>query len=529
MPLPAAFVPLRHPAFRLLWCATLVSNLGGWVQNTGAGWLMTSLDGRPLMVSLVQAASLLPVFLLALPAGALADIVDRRRFLIAAQLWMSAVALALCLLSAFGLVGAWGLLGLTFALAIGSAVNFPAFAAVTPELLPRQDLAQGIVLNGIGFNLARALGPALGGLLIGVAGVQAAFALNAACVLVLVVALFLWRREARDDRLPNEHFLSAMRAGLRYVRASPALRGTITRAMVAFFAGAAVWGLLPLLVRQQLGLGPEAFGLMLAAMGTGAVGAGFVLPRLRARFDSSRLVVLGSVALGVSLTVLGLAPHWLPAGLAMLAYGASWIAVASTLSAAAQLSSPSWVRARSMGLFQVATFGAMALGALLSGVLGGYVGIPAALAAFGAAGAVGGFLLRRLPMEAAAPAAGTGAAAALPEAPAPELASLLHQGSGHLLESVHYLIDPADRAAFLEAMREVRGVRQRSGAIAWRLAEDIAHPERFVEVWTMESWTDHLREEGRLTADDAAILSRAAAMHRAQAGPETGRYLNVEP
>ena len=268
MPLPAAFQPLRHPNFRLLWTATLFSNMGLWVQNTGAGWLMTILDGRPGMVALVQTASLLPVFLLAMPAGALADILDRRRFLIGAQLWMCFSALLLCLLAAVGLIGPWGLLALTFALGIGSAINFPAFSAVTPELVPRADLAQAIVLNGIGFNLARALGPALGGLLMGVAGPQATFALNAACVLVLVVALFLWRRQAPAGRLPNEHFLSAMRTGVRFVVASPALRGTILRSLVTFFAGAAIWGLLPLLVRRQLGLGPEAYGLMLAAMGT---------------------------------------------------------------------------------------------------------------------------------------------------------------------------------------------------------------------------------------------------------------------
>ncbi|MFT8245429.1 MFS transporter [Roseomonas sp. BN140053] len=533
MPLPAAFLPLRHPNFRLLWVATLFSNMGGWVQNTGAGWLMTSLDDRPAMVSAVQAASLLPVFLLAAPAGALADIVDRRRFLITAQLWMTGVALLLCLLAALEVVGPWGLLALTFALGIGTAVNFPAWAAVTPELVPRSDLAQAIVLNGIGFNLARSVGPALGGVLIGLAGPQAAFAMNAACVLVLVGALVAWRRQPERGRLPNERFWPAVRAGLRFTAASPVLRGTILRAVVSFFAGAAVWGLLPLLVRRQLGLGPEAFGLMLAAMGIGAVSAGFVLPRLRARFNSSRLLIAGTAAMGVALTALGFSTHWLPAGAAMLIYGGCWIAAASTLTASAQLACPAWVRARAMGVFQVATFGAMALGSTLAGLTGAAFGIPATLAGFGLFGAVGAWLLRRLPMEnppPVSPAARAAAAAPpVPEAVAPELAAILAAGSGRVLETVHYLVPAPERDGFLRTMREVRGVRLRAGAVVWRLYEDVAHPERFMEMWAVESWGEHLREESRQTEHDAVVLARAARLHRGEEAPEARRYLNLEP
>ncbi|MDT8329691.1 MFS transporter [Roseomonas gilardii] len=531
MPLPAAFQPLRHPNFRLLWTATLFSNMGLWVQNTGAGWLMTILDGRPGMVALVQTASLLPVFLLAMPAGALADILDRRRFLIGAQLWMCFSALLLCLLAALGAIGPWGLLALTFALGIGSAINFPAFSAVTPELVPRADLAQAIVLNGIGFNLARALGPALGGLLMGMAGPQATFALNAACVMVLVVALFLWRRQAPAGRLPNEHFLSAMRTGVRFVVASPALRGTILRSLVTFFAGAAIWGLLPLLVRRQLGLGPEAYGLMLAAMGTGAVCAGFLLPSLRSRMSFSTLVVLGTTAMGAALVVLGLSRHWLPAILAMLVYGACWISAASTFGASAQLSAPSWVRARAMGLYQVATFGAMALGSVLSGAAGEAFGIPATLAGFGIGGAIGAWALQRLPMENPPPPPPPGADILhpAPESPDPGLASVLARDALPVMESVRYLVPEVDRAEFLAAMREVRGVRMRAGAVNWRLYEDVAHPERFVELWTMESWMEHLREAGRMTDADAAILARAAALHRGSEPALAGRYLSLEP
>ena len=295
MRMPAAFVPLRHPAFRLLWFANLIANTGMWMQNTGAGWLMTSLAPSPIMVSLVQVASLLPVFLLALPAGALADIMDRKRFLLIAQAWVAACGIILAVLTFSGTLGPWGLLALTFAIGAGTAMNSPAWSATTPEVVPRADLAQAIVLNGIGFNLTRAIGPAIGGLVVAWAGPEATFALNALCFLAVIVALLAWKREAPLTTGPREHFVSAMRAGIGYVRASPVLRATIIRGCVFFLFGAAVWGLLPLLVRQQLGLGPEWFGIMLAAMGVGAVAAGFLMPLLRGRLDRGGTVTASSI------------------------------------------------------------------------------------------------------------------------------------------------------------------------------------------------------------------------------------------
>ncbi|HYZ34733.1 MAG TPA: MFS transporter, partial [Crenalkalicoccus sp.] len=363
MPLPRAFQPLRHGTFRTLWLATLASNIGTWVQNTGAGWLMTSLDPSPLMVSLVQAASMLPVFLLGLLAGALADIVDRRLFLIGAQLWVLAMGLLLAALTAAGVLGPWGLLALTFAIGAGAAMNFPAWAATTPELVPREDLVGAIALNGIGFNLARAIGPALGGFAIAVAGAEAAFTLNAVTFLVLILALLGWRRRPMMNRLPKERLVAAMAAGLRFVRATPAMHAAIIRACSFFLFSAAVWGLLPLIVRERLGLGPEAFGLMLAAMGGGAVGAGFLLPALRGFLDRGAQVFWASLLAAAAMALLAAARHWLPAGIAMLAYGAAWITAGSTLSTAAQLAAPAWVRARAIAIYQLSFFGALSVGA----------------------------------------------------------------------------------------------------------------------------------------------------------------------
>src|SRR5271165_446798 len=271
MPLPNALKPLRHPVFRMLWSAYVVVSLGTWLQNTGAGWLMTSLNPDPLVVSLVQAATIVPIFLLALPSGALADIVDRRTFLLGTQVGTALVAALLAALTLAHLTTAWSLLALTFLLGIGSAMTQPAWAAIIPELVPRADLVPAIALNGIGFNIARSIGPALAGVLLLIGGAGLAFVFNAASFIAVIAALLAWRRTDRRGPLPREHFLSAIRAGVRYVRHTPRMRAAMLRAFVFFFAGSAPWGLLPLVVREQLGQGAGMFGLILGLMGVGGV------------------------------------------------------------------------------------------------------------------------------------------------------------------------------------------------------------------------------------------------------------------
>ncbi|MES2712061.1 MAG: MFS transporter [Pseudomonadota bacterium] len=528
MALPAALAPLRHPVFRSLWIAGLAANTGLWVQNTGAAWLMTSLAPSPVMVSLVQAASMLPVFLLALPAGALADILDRRRMLIAAQCWMAAMGVLLAILAFSGGLGAWGLLALTFGIGAGTALIFPAMAATTPELVPREDLVQAIALNGIGFNLARALGPAIGGFVIAISGVEASFMLAASGFVVMVAALVLWRRTRSTDTLPPEHFLPAMRSGVFFVAASPALRAAILRACAFFFFTAAVWGLLPILVRGRLGLGPDAFGLMLTAMGAGAVTAGFALPSLRGNATRGTMVFRFSLLAAAAIALLGAFPHWLPAGIAMVAFGVAWIGAASTLQAAAQLASPAWVRARAIGIYQLAFFGTLAAGSALWGILGSILGVPETLLLAAVLGAGVAFLVRSWRIDPAANAPAPAATLPVPEAPAAEF-DALGENSGRLLEVVRYSVTPDNRAGFVAIMAEMRRLRLRNGARVWRLYEDIAHPERFAELWVMESWTDHLREAGRMDAGDLATLARAAAFHSGDAPPEASRYLNLNP
>jgi MFS family permease len=530
LPLPRAFVPLRHGTFRALWLATLASNIGLWIQGAAAGWMMTGLDPRPLMVSLVQVAAMLPVFLLALPAGAMADILDRRRFLIGAQAWVLAFGLLLTGLTALDAVGPWGLLAFTFLIGAGSAVTWPAFSATLPELVPRDDLVGAIALNGIGFNIARAIGPAIGGFVLAAAGPEAAFALNALTFLVLMLALVRWRRRRGPaSRLPKEHLVPAMRAGMRFVAATPAMHAAIVRACTFFFFTAAVFSLMPLLVREQLGLGPEAFGLMLGAIGAGAVAAGFALPGLRARLDRSAIVFWASLASAAAMAVLAVSRHWGPALLGLLVYGGSWIAAGSTVSAAAQLAAPAWVRARAIAIHQLSFFGLMAIGSAGAGWVGDAIGVGPTLAASAAGAAAAAFAVRRWRLDSIAlsPAPAGGGPVPQPEAPAAELRPVLGEDSGRVLEVVRYRIAPEDRPAFLAAMREVRLVRLRAGAAAWRLYEDVAHPERYVELSAFDSWNEQLREEVRLTEEDRVALARAAALHRGEEPPEAARYLNL--
>ena len=532
MPLPRAFLPLRHRVFRGLWVATLASNIGLWIQNTGAGWLMTILDPDPMMVSLVQAASMLPVFLLGLPAGALADIIDRRVFLIGAQAWIVASSLVLAILAGTDSLGPWGLLALTFAIGAGNAMNFPAWAATTPELLPKEDLVGAIALNGISFNIARAIGPAFGGFAIAWAGAEFAFVLNAMCFVWLIVVLVLWKPETTPRRMPPEHLVSAMRAGLRFVRATPAMHAAILRACTFFLFSASIWGLMPLFVRQQLGLGAETFGLLLAASGAGAVVAGFALPLARGRWSFDQLVFGASLLSALGMAILALSRHWAPAVLGVMLFGAAWICAGATLATAAQLACPAWVRARAIAIYQLCFFGAMALGSVVAGWLGGKVGVAPALGMLAGAAGLAALLTRNWRLDRGVVTLSLATPDAqplpLPDAPAAELRGLLGENANRVLEVVRYRIDPARREQFLVAMREVRLVRLRGGASSWRLYEDVAHPDLYAELWAVETWTEHLREQGRHTPEDLAVLARAATFHPAGA-PEAARYLNVQP
>jgi predicted MFS family arabinose efflux permease len=375
----SSWSPLRHATFRWLWLASIASNIGTWMHEVGAGWLMTSLSSSPLHVALVQAAGSAPMFFLALPAGALADIIDRRRFLLGVQLWMAAVALLLAGLSLAGLVTVSGLLLLTLAMGIGTALMMPAWTALTPELVERADLPAAVALSSVGINLARAVGPAVAGVLVSLSGPWLTFGLNALSFFAVILVLLTWRRTPASPVLPTERLLGAMRVGWRYCRGSPPLHNVLLRALAFFLGASAGMSLLPLIVRGELGGSATDYGLLLGCVGIGALGGALLLPRLRQRLSADRLVALASA--GYALVLLALAGLREVALLApvMLFSGAAWISVLSSLQVAAQTSVPAWVRARALALYILVFFGSMAAGGTLWGFVANHSSLTLAL------------------------------------------------------------------------------------------------------------------------------------------------------
>jgi len=506
----SAWAPLRQPVFRMLWIASVVSNIGSWMHEVGAGWLMTTLSPSPLMVALVQAATSAPVFLLALPAGALADIVDRRRYLIASQLWMMAAAGLLGVLTLAGVTTAMTLLAFTFALGIGTAMMMPAWGAITPELVPRAELHAAIGLNSVGMNVARSVGPAIAGFIVAATGPGLVFILNAASFLAVIVALKNWQNAPSHNELPAERMFGAMRAGLRYARHSPELRAVLTRGAGFFVFASASWALLPLVVRQELKRGPGTFGLFLACLGVGAIAGALLLPRVRTRLSRDGIVAGATALYAIAMLALAHSVSVYEAGAAMLLTGMAWISVVSSLMTAAQTALPGWVRARGLALFWVVFMGGMAVGSTLWGQVASWIGIPYALTA-AALGALLGiavtwkYRIGQHDETDLTPSVNW---------PTPILAADPEADPGPVMVTVEYRIDPAAATEFTRVMHQrMRRIRRRDGAFMWELFSDADHPERMVECFMVESWLEHLRQHERVTVADRNVIKQMRAYH----------------
>jgi MFS family permease len=515
------WAPFQRPMFRALWTASLASNLGTWIQNVGAAWLMTSLAPEPLIVSLVQVASSLPFFLLAIPAGALADVVDRRRLTLWALGWLTAVTALLAGLAFADLSGPGALLTFTFAIGVGSALLGPALAAIIPDLVPRNEIQSAVSLNGISMNVARAAGPAIGGLVVAAAGVGATFALNAASFLAVWVVLHRWRPAPLDRKLPPEDLLGAMRAGVRYVRHSPALHTVLARTGTFVLPASAVWALLPLYARDELGLGAAGYGVLLGFFGAGAVICGLFLPRLRSRFGVERVVTAAAFGFAGSQLALGRFPSFAAAAASLLVAGACWLSTFSTLTAVAQMSLPSWVRARGLATHMLVLFGGLAAGSAAWGAIAGAIGVPRSFELAALAIVFGRVVSwRRVLRDEAGPDL-----APAPRWPDPEIVRTFAPDRGPALVTVEYQIDPADAEPFAHAMRALRSIRLRDGAIRWGLWDDVAQSGRFLESFVVESWLEHLRQHERITAADRAVQAIAHAFHRGSDPPRVRHFV----
>src|SRR5258708_1853929 len=380
LPRPSPWSPLAFAAFRWLWIASVVSNIGTWMQNVGAAWLMTSLpQASPLLVALVQTATTLPSFMLGVPAGAIADIVDRRKLLLVTQTWMLGAAAALGALTMLGVAGPYTLLWLTFALGLGSAMNGPAWLAIIPELVPKKELAAAITLNSVGFNLARAVGPALGGLVVAAIGAGAAFFLNAISFVAVLIVLYWWKREPEHELLGGEGVGPAIWAGIRYVRFAPFMHSVLLRSALFAVAGSAIWALLPVVAKVEFHSESTGYGVLLACLGLGSIGGAFILTRLRHVLSPETVATSGVALFGLAIVGLAGIGRFGIVCVFMLAGGIGWMSVNSTLNTAPQTSLPGWVRARALAVYLLVFQGAMAIGSVIWGEVASRYGLRFAL------------------------------------------------------------------------------------------------------------------------------------------------------
>lgn len=490
-----------------------------WMNDVAAAWLMTSLAPSPLWVALVQAASNLPVFLLGLPSGALADIVDRRRYFMVTQFWVAAVATVVCVVVLLDGMTAPLLLALTFLNGIGLAMRWPVFAAIVPEVLPRQVLAQGLALNGIAMNGSRIIGPLMAGAIIAAAGSAWVFVLNALMSIAAGFAIMRWRRVHQESPLGRERLPTAMRVGLQYVRQSARLRGILLRISLYFFHSTALLALLPLLARALPGGGAGTFTVLLSSMGSGAIVTVLMMPRLRSALPMQRMIFIGVLMQASAAATAAFAPSLWVAIPAMFVAGTGWISVANSLTVSAQMALPDWVRARGMSMLQMALMGSAAAGAAFWGQVANWTGVSAAVALAAGSSAVLMSLVQWLmPQAKAQDDLSPVQVVQVPELP-------VRPAAGRVLTRVEYLIDPAHAADFLALMEDSRRSRLQQGALSWKLLHDVADPARYVEQIEDESWTEHLRRFDRTTASDAQLRERRQACHVGELPPRVSRYL----
>ena len=520
-PSTSAWSPLTIAVFRMLWIATLASNLGTWMHDIGASWLMTSLSPSPVMVALIQTATTLPIFLLAIPAGALSDMVDRRRFLIAVQVWLGLVAALLGFLTLMGVTNVWTLIALTFAMGIGSAMMMPAWAAIAPELVPREQLQPAIALNSLGVNIARALGPAVAGVIVSLAGTGAVFVLNALSYLGIIFVLLHWRRDAPISQLPSERFFSALRSGFRFARHAPDLQAAMIRGAGFFLFASALWALLPLVAKSLTNGGPQAFGLLVACIGVGAVSGALVLPKLRQVLSRDTLVAAGSCLYAGSMLGLAALDQLIPLCLMMTITGIAWITVLSCLQIAAQLALPSWVRSRGLAVFMTVFMGSMAMGSLLWGKVAEVSSISQALMIAAACAVVGVALTSRWRIG------GIEKVDLSPSMhwPAPIVSDAVTHDQGPVLVTIQYDVRGGKTAEFLRAIRELGVHRRRDGAFAWSVFEHTEKPHHYIESFNVDSWLEHLRQHERVTDADRVLQAGMFDLLVAGSQPTVTHYV----
>lgn len=521
---PGVFSPFRNRIFLAFWTASLVSNFGVLIQGVGAAWLMTTIATSALMVTLVTVATVLPLLLFSLVGGAAADVWDKRRMMLAAQTLMLLISAALAVVTYFGLITPILLLSLTFLLGCGMALYGPASQSSIGELVAREDLAGAVALNSLGFNLARAVGPAVGGAVVATAGPQAAFALNTVTYVALIVVLVLWRRPIEERDLPPETLVSAMGAGVRYTLLSPDIRTVLMRALVFGVFASALTTLMPLIARDAFKGGSLTYGLLLAFFGAGSVGGALLSGRLRARFSNEALMRGISLTLGAATAAVGLSTY-LPFTLgALLLAGAAWVLALSMFIVIVQISSPRWVVGRSMAVIQMVVFGGFAAGALGWGLMTEAYGLTVTLALSALGLASSALLGSRFPI--ATPQSGD---ATSPAPRDPQEVHFVDPRSGPVVTTVQYRVAQPQAADFVRRIWELRLIRRRDGGRNWAILRDVTDPEIWIERFESPTWLDHLRQLSRFTSADAEVKRQVLSYHQGPSAPRVQHALERSP
>ncbi|MDR7221992.1 MFS transporter [Aminobacter aminovorans] len=517
----SALAPFKHGIFRSVWFASLASNFGSLIQSVGAAWLMTSIATSSDMVALVQASISLPIMLFSLASGALADSYDRRRVMLTAQCFMFAVSAALTLFAYLGLITPWLLLTFTFLIGCGTALNNPSWQASVGDMVPRTVMPAAVALNSMGFNMTRSVGPAIGGIIVAAAGAAAAFAVNTLSYFAIIFVLFRWRPEYPANPLPRETLGQAMGAGLRYVAMSPNIGKVLLRSFAFGFTAVVIQALLPLVARDLVAGGPLTYGIMLGAFGVGAVGGALISGRIRSSLSSESIVRSAFLGFALCSWIAAFSSNaWLTSA-GLLIGGACWVLALSHFNITVQMSTPRWVVGRALSIYQMATFGGMALGSWIWGLVAESNGASTALVAAGIVMLVGAAIGFLLP---------------LPEHTAlnldplnrfrePHLALDVRPRSGPIVISIEFIIREEDVPAFLDAMTERRRVRRRDGARNWVLARDLENPEIWVETYHTPTWLEYIRHNQRATHADAVIGDKLRALHSGPQPPRVHRLI----
>jgi len=513
--------PFRNETYRLIWAASLISNFGGLVQSVGAAWMMASISPSANMVALVQASTSLPIMLFSVAAGALADNFDRRRLMLSAQCFMLVVSIALTLCAWQGLITPWLLLTFTFLIGCGTALNKPAWQASVGDMVPREDLPAAVSLNSMGFNITRSVGPAIGGVIVAAGGAAAAFAANALSYFALLYALFRWKPNVPRSALPREDFGRAISAGLRYVSMSPNICKVLLRGFAFGLATSSILSLLPLIARDIVSGGPLTYGILLGCFGLGAIGGALLNASVRERFSSETIARLAFTGFAVSACVSALSTSALLTGAVLPIAGASWVLALSLFNTTVQLSTPRWVVARALSLYQTTTFGGIAAGSWIWGATADTHGAQTALIASAVTMIAGAALGLRFSL----PELESLNVDPLGRFSEPDLPLDLKPRSGPIVILIDYEIDEKDIPEFLETMTERRRIRIRDGAGQWALMRDLENPTVWTETYHVPTWVEYVRHNQRRTLADAANGEKLRLLHRGADAPRVHRMI----